>query len=258
MGIATRTLLSGHDMPLFGLGTWQLQGDACTQAVRMALEMGYDLIDTADDYANHEQVAEGMAGFDRSEAFVTSKVFRHDLHYDDVLSTCERTLGELATDYVDLYLIHWPNEEIPIEETLRAMAKLVEDGMARSIGVSNFTVPLLEEALSVTEVPICNNQISLNPMKYDRELVEFCQERDILVTAYSPLARGGVFENEVIVAVAEDIGKTPGQVALRWLVQKGLVVIPKASSESHLRENLDLFSWELSPDHEAKIDALTA
>lgn len=210
MGIPTHTLLSGHEMPVFGIGTWQLQGDACAQAVRMALEMGYDHIDTADDYANHARVAAGLAGSERSEVFITSKVFRHDLHYDDVLSTCERTLRELATDYVDLYLIHWPNEEIPVEETLRAMARLVEEGMARSIGVSNFTIPLLEEALSVTEVPICNNQISINPTKYNRELVEFCQERDVLVTAYSPLARGGVFENEVIEGVADRVGKTPG------------------------------------------------
>ncbi len=258
MDIPRHKLATGYEMPTFGIGTWKLEGDTCTQAVRMALAMGYDLIDTADVYGNHEQIAPAIAEVSRSSYFITSKVNRGSLQYDDVLRTCEKDLRELGIDFLDLYLVHWPDESAPMEGTFRALKELVDEGMTRSIGVSNFMIEDLEEALSVTEVPICNNQISLNPTKYNREVVEFCQERDILVTAYSPLARGGVFENEVIRSVAEKVGKTPGQVALRWLLQKDLVVIPKASSEAHLRENMDIFEWELSPEDEAAIDALEA
>ena len=258
MPIPRHKLATGHEMPTFGLGTWQLEGDTCTQAVRTALEMGHDLIDTADVYGNHEQIAPAIAEVSRSSYFITSKVNRGSLHYDDVLRTCEKNLHELGIDFLDLYLVHWPDESAPMEETFRALRKLVDEGMTRSIGVSNFMVEDLEEALSVAEVPICNNQISLNPTKYNREVVEFCQERDLLVTAYSPIARGGVFEDEVIRGVADKVGKTAGQVALRWLLQKDLVVIPKASSEGHLRENLDIFEWELPPEEEAEIDAIDA
>jgi len=245
-------------MPAFGLGTWQLTREACTPAVRMALELGYPLVDTADVYGNHEDIAPALAEVDRASYFLTSKVNRGSLHYDDVLRTCEKNLRELGVDWLDLYLIHWPDEDAPMKETFRALSRLADEGMTRSTGVSNFMLEHLEEALSVAEVPIVNNQIRLSPLHYNRGVVEFCQEREIVVTAYSPLARGEVFEHQVVRSVAEAVGRTPGQVALRWLLQKGLVVIPKATSEAHLRENLDVFDWELCPEDQARMDAIDA
>lgn len=253
MEIPRETLKTGAEMPKLGLGTWQLTGDTCVQAVHDALEMGYDHIDTADVYGNHREVAEGMKGFARASIWLTSKVNRGSLRYDDVLATCEKNLGELEIDCLDLYLIHWPDPDAPMEETFRALARLVDEGMTRNIGVSNFMIEHLTEALAVAEVPIVNNQIKFNPLHQSWDVVDLCRDHGIAVTAYSPLARGEVYTNETMQQIAEDMGVTPGQVALRWLLQQEMIVIPKASSQEHLRENLDLFSWHVSPDQDELI-----
>jgi len=256
LDIPRETLKTGAEMPKLGLGTWQLTGEDCLRAVPMALEMGYDHIDTADVYGNHREIAPALRDVDRDSIWITSKVNRGSLRYDDVLATCEKNLGELAVDYLDLYLIHWPDPDAPMEETFRALARLVDEGMTRNIGVSNFMVEHLTEALAVAEVPIVNNQIKFNPVTQPWDVVELCREHDISVTAYSPIMRGDAPENTVLQEIAAEVERTPVQVALRWLLQQEMIVIPKATSEAHLRENLELFDFHISPEQDERIRAL--
>ncbi|MCD6359822.1 MAG: aldo/keto reductase [Armatimonadetes bacterium] len=197
-----------------------------------------------------------MADYEREEIFLTSKVWPEDMRHDDLIAACERNLRELRTDYLDLYLLHWPNPQIPMSETLGALAELVERGMARSVGVSNFTRARLAEALEISPVPLSNNQFELHPLLYQRELVDFCHERGVAVTAYCPIARGAVYENEVIGDIADETGHTCAQVSLRWLLQKGCVVIPRSSNPTHIEENLDILDWELDDEQMARIDAI--
>lgn len=249
-------LSTGDQMPQLGLGTWKLLGDTCVEAVGLALEMGYDHLDTADVYGNHREVAAGMAGYDRESIWLTSKVNRGDLHYDDVLRIAEKNLQELETDYVDLYLIHWPDPEAPMEETFSALKRLHEEGMARNIGVSNFMVEHLTEALEVAEVPIVNDQFKFHPEHQPWDVVEMCRENDISVTAYSPLGHGGLLENETMKRIATELDRTVAQVAIRWLLQQDMIVIPKASSEGHLRDNLQVFDFEITPEQDEAIRGL--
>jgi 2,5-diketo-D-gluconate reductase B len=252
--IPTVCLSSGWQMPVLGLGTWRLSGETCTRVVRKALELGYCHLDTAEMYGNHRDIARAIKGFDRASLFITSKVPPGSLRHRSVHRMCEKALRELGTDYLDLYLIHWPNPDVPMEETFRALAELQEQGKVRSIGVSNFSVRRLTEAVGVSEAPIVTNQIEFHPLLYQRELLEFCRSHGVVVTAYCPLARGAVLRNEVITELARKHGRTPAQIALRWLVQKGIVVIPKTSSEERLRENMAIFDWSLPAENEREID----
>ena len=250
------TLKTGDEMPQLGLGTWKLLGDTCVEAVSLALEMGYDHLDTADVYGNHREVAEGMSDYDRESIWLTSKVNRGSLHYDDVLSVCEKNLEELQTDYIDLYLIHWPDPEAPMEETFSALKRLYEEGAIRNVGVSNFMVEHLTEALEVSEVPIVNDQIKFHPAHQPWDVVEMCRENDISVTAYSPLGHGDLLENETMKRVADELDRTVAQVAIRWLLQQDMIVIPKASSEGHLRDNLQVFDFEITAEQDEAIRGL--
>lgn len=254
----TIKLVSGHEMPMLGLGTWDLRGDACKRAVKEALALGYTHIDTAWMYKNQREIGDALreARADRSRLFITSKVWHTHLHYEGVLEQMGETVRDLQTEYVDLFLIHWPNEATPLGETFRGLQRVLEEGKARSIGVSNFTVKLLDEAERVSGVPICANQVKYHPGAEQGDVLRWCQGRGVVVTAYSPLARGGVLGDSTLTRVAKGQGKTPAQVTLRWLVQKGMVVIPKASSGAHLQENMDLFGWALSPEEMAQIDAV--
>lgn len=191
--IPRETLKTGHEMPKVGLGTWQLTGEDCLRAVPMALAMGYNHIDTADVYGNHREIAPALRDVDRDSLWITSKVNRGSLRYDDVLATCEKNLGELGVDYLDLYLIHWPDPEAPMAETFRALARLVDEGMTRTIGVSNFMVEHLTEALAVAEVPIVNNQIKFNPAHQPWEVVAVprARHRGHRLLAADARGRGG-------------------------------------------------------------------
>ena len=249
-------LRSNYSIPVLGLGTWQLLGKECEVVVKKALDIGYRHIDTAEIYENQEEIRRAIRDFPRSELFITSKVWRTNLRFKDVLKACESTLNELNTSYLDLYLIHWPNPAVPVEETLRAMKILHKEGKLRSIGVSNFDLSLLKEALEVEEVPICVNQVEFHPYLYQKELLEFCKKHDIVLVAYSPLARGRAIKDKTIRELAEKYGKNPAQISLRWILQKGAIPIPKASSEEHLRENIDIFDWKLSKKDEEKIDSM--
>lgn len=247
---------SGNEIPAIGLGTYLMKGDECAEAVRRGLEVGYRHLDTASIYENHEAVRTGMqkSGVRREEIYLTSKVWYDFLHYDDVLRECDLALKELGTDYLDLYLIHWPNKNVPMEETFRAIEKIQRDGKARDIGVSNFTIAHIKEAVSVSKAPIAMNQVEYHVHFNQEDLLAECQKHGIRITAYAPLGRGAVLADPVLATVAEKYGKTPAQVALRWMVQKGVVVIPKASSVEHLRANFDILGFELADE---EMDAIS-
>jgi diketogulonate reductase-like aldo/keto reductase len=240
-------------MPVLGLGTWQLTGEHCTKAVTWALEMGYTHIDTSDDYMNEEQVGEAIKHFDRSGIFMTSKVDDSKLHRADLVNACRRSLDRLGTEYLDLYLIHRPNPTVPIEESMEGMKELVDRNLVRSVGVSNFSIEGVREVFEAADIPVCVNQIKIHPQHYPAETIELCKQEDVIVTAYSPLDTGGLVDDDLLTEIGEHYGKSASQVSLKWLLMNGLVVIPKASSKEHLRENIDIFAWELSPDDASTI-----
>jgi len=242
--------LKDDRVPKLGFGTWQLTGAECVEAVLDALEIGYRHLDTAQMYGNEEQVGQAIAasGVDRDEIFLTTKVWWENLEHDRCLESTDESLSRLGTDRVDLLLIHWPNEELPLDEPLAAMLRLREDGKARHLGVSNFTPGLLETASA--KAPIECNQVEYHPFLAQDELLTEVRARDMMLTAYSPLARGQVVENPVLAEIAAAHGKTPSQIALRWLLQQDRVAaIPKAASREHRRDNLQVFDFHLA-DHE--------
>lgn len=237
-----------HPLPALGLGTWDLRGQACRRAVREALELGYRHIDTAQMYENEEEVGRGLreASLARDEVFLATKLWTDRLRRPHVSRSTEDSLRKLGTEYVDLLLIHWPNPDVPLEETLSAMMELVEQGKARAIGVSNFPPALWRRALEIA--PARTNQVEYHPYLGQPELVRLASERNVQLVAYAPLARGRVANDPEIAAIANAHGRTPVQVTLRWLVQQGVAAIPKASRSHHLRENLGIDDFALSAE----------
>jgi len=252
--------LPNGSMPALGLGTWQMRGDECTHAVRKALELGYRLIDTAELYRNESEIGKAIAhsGLARQELFITSKVMPNHAAHDEVIEACRHSLERLQTDYLDLYLLHWPGR-VPLDETFRAFCKLQDEGKIRSVGVSNFDVQQLRHAMQVAEkegIQIEVNQVEFHPYLFQEELLAFCQKQGVHVTAYCPVARGIIFDDAVLMQVAKRHKRTVAQVSLAWLLQHGLSVIPKASKESHLRENLDALEFNLTEQDMTEIDAI--
>ena len=244
-------------MPVLGFGTYPLKDAACRDAVRNALQVGYRHVDTADIYGNHLPVGEGLreSGVPRSEIFLTTKVWRDHLKHADVLASAKRLLKELQFEYIDLLLIHWPNKEVPLAETLKALGQLVSDGLIRNYGVSNFTIKRLTEALACAPSPIAVNQVEYHPHLNQEELRQFCQEKKVVVCSYSPLAKGDVASDELLIKIGAAHKKTPAQVTLRWHLQKGLVPLPKATARERIQSNFDIWDFELSPAEMREIDA---
>lgn len=237
-------------MPALGFGTWDLRGDTCRMAVGCALETGYRHIDTAEMYDNEEAIGDALQESDvpREDVFLVTKVWHDHLDASGVRRALRGSLEKLQTDYVDLLLIHWPTSTgVPPAETLGAMGELRDEGSTRHVGVSNFTVALLEEAQGASPAPIFCNQVEYHPYLSQDPVLEWCRENDTLLIAYCPLARGRVFEDRVLQEIAEAHGKTPGQVTVRWhLQQRNAGAIPRSSSPDHIRENFDVFDFELS------------
>ncbi len=231
------------------MGTYRLTGEQCARAVERSLSLGYRHIDTAQMYRNEDEVGRGLrnSGVDREDIFLVTKVWPSDFSHDDVIRTTRESLRKLGTEYVDLLLLHWPSQSVPLEETLGAMTELQEEGSVRRVGVSNFPPQMVEEAAGYTEV-FCN-QVEYHPYKSQDELLKQAREIDYLLTAYQPIARGEILDDEILLEIGETHGKTPAQVALRWLIQQDKVAaIPKAASEEHLKSNFDVFDFELSDD----------
>ena len=219
-------LANGALMPQLGLGTWKLYGKECVSAVQHALNAGYRHIDTAERYENQSDIGIAIKDFPRKSLFLVTKVWYDRLGYDDLMEMCKAALEELRTDYIDLYLIHWPNKDIPMKETFEALNELHDNKSIRAIGVSNFSISNIRKAMKLSPAPICNNQVETHPYWHDEKLLDFCHDNRISVTAYSPLAQGLVFKDRTIMEIAGRCKRTVSQVVLRWLVQKGCIVIP--------------------------------
>ena len=246
-------------MPMLGLGTWQNDDyDQCVDSVRTALEMGYRHIDTAQAYRNEEAVGEGIeaSGVDRDEIFLATKVWISQLSYEDVLSSTERSFDKLGTDYVDLLYIHWPAREYDPSETLAAFGELYEEGHIKNIGVSNFEPEHVGEARHHLDAPIFANQVEVHPMLQQQRLREYSEENNVELVAYSPLARGEVFNEETISDIAEKHGVSEAQVSLAWLREKGVTAIPKATGEAHIRDNWESRELDLDDDDIDAIDSI--
>jgi 2,5-diketo-D-gluconate reductase B len=248
---------NGARIPIIGLGTWQLNGSTGSRMVREALRIGYRHIDTAAMYGNEVEVGEGMraSGLPRDEIFLTTKVWLDDLGSKDFRRSVEQSLKKLKLSYVDLILIHWPNPRIPLSETIAAMSKAKRDGLARHIGVSNFTVALVEEASKLSS-ELVTNQIELHPYLDAGKVVAACRRHGLSVTAYCPVARGSAVGDKLMGRIGAGHGKTAAQVCLRYLVQQGIIVIPRTSKVERLRENFSIFDFALSEAEMAEIAEL--
>ena len=255
---STHELHNGVKTPVFGLGTWQSSnGSEVSSSVEVAIQAGYRLIDTASIYRNEHGVGEGIrnSGKKREEIFLTSKVWNSDQGYDSTLRAYDDSLSRLGTSYLDLYLVHWPLLG-QIRETWRAMEKIYLSGRVRSIGVSNFLVHHLQDLLEVCKVKPMVNQVEYHPWLTQPALYEFCKEEGIIIQAWAPIMRGKVFQIQKLQEIAEKYGKTPVHVALRWALQKGVVVIPKSVHADRIRQNAAIFDFELEAEEMRLIDLL--
>lgn len=239
-----------------GLGTWQNTGDQCIKSVQSALDMGYRHIDTAQVYGNEKEVGDGMKAskIDRDEVFLASKVWIDNLSAKDVKSSTEASLEKLKTDYIDLMYVHWPAGNYRANESLVALEKLKDRDLINHVGVSNFEVPHLDEALEVTD--IYANQVEMHPLLPQEELREYCMNNNVKLVAYSPLARGEVFNVKEIGEVAKKHDVSEAQVSLAWIREKGAIPIPKASTIEHIQDNHNSENLKLDAEDIDKIDSI--
>jgi len=239
---------NGAKIPALGLGTWELSGRTCARLVEQALRLGYRHIDTAQVYDNEREVGDGIraSGVRRDDVFVTTKVWTNHFAPHDLERSVKESLVRLRLPSVDLLLLHWPNPQIPLADTLGALCKLKRDGLARHIGVSNFTVKLLQEAVRLSTEPLVCNQIECHPFLDQSKVIAACRKHDMAVVAYSPIARGGARNDKLLARIGTAHGKTAAQVCLRFLVQHDIVVIPRTSKDQRLSENAAIFDFTLS------------
>jgi len=253
----TTLTVQGTEVPRLGFGTWLLEGEDCERGVREALAMGYRHVDTAKAYGNEDRVGAGMkaSGVPRDEVFLTTKVWIDSFRRDALLASAERSVSDLRTDHVDLLLLHWPQPEVPLEETIGALVEARDRGLTRQIGVSNFPSRLVAEALELG--PVFCNQVEFHPYLGQPQLLAQAREHDLLFTAYSPFAHGRLLADLVQDGVGEAHGKSAGQVALRWLLdQPQVCAIPKASSTERIRQNLEVFDFALSDEERGRVAGL--
>ncbi len=255
---STITLNNGVEMPRLGLGTWQIRdGKPVRQAIEWALEAGYRHIDTAAMYGNERGVGQAVreSGLPREELFVTTKLWNDDHGYEPALRAFDESLSKLGFDYVDLYLIHWPVPHTRTD-TWRALEKIYDEGRAKAIGVSNYTIRHIEDLLKDADVVPAVNQVEFHPWLYQKELLEYCTEQDIVLEAYSPLTKGNRIDHPRLREVGERHGKSPAQVLIRWALQRDVVVIPKSSNPDHIRANAAVFDFALSEEEMCRLDDL--
>jgi 2,5-diketo-D-gluconate reductase B len=239
---------NGAKIPLLGLGTWELRGRVCARVVEQALRLGYTHIDTAEMYGNEREVGEGLraSGVKRDAVFVTTKIWPDHFAPRELERAARECLARLRLSEVDLLLLHWPNPRIPLAETLGALCKVKRDGLARHIGISNFTVALIEEALKISTEPLVCDQVECHPLLDQSRLIAACRRHGLAVVAYSPLVRGDARNNDVLARIGAAHDKTAAQVCLRFLVEQDIVVIPRTSKIERLSENAAIFDFKLS------------
>src|SRR5436190_2894187 len=249
---------NGAKIPAVGLGTWELNGSIGSRITEQALKLGYRHLDCALMYGNEREVGEGLraSGVARADVFITTKVPHSQLAPAALERAVKQSLASLRVSNVDLLLVHWPNPQIPLAETMGAMCKMKREGYTRHIGISNFTVQLIDEAVKLSSEPIVTNQIEWHPYLDEEKVRAACAKHGIAVTAYCPIARGRAAGDDVMTRIGKNHGKTAGQVSLRWLVQKGAVVIPRTSKVERLTENMSIFDFALSAEEMAQIDVL--
>lgn len=254
----TMELLGGARVPQLGLGVFDAgQGQGTVNAVGWALDVGYRHIDTATIYGNEAEVGEAIlkSGIRREAVFVTTKVFNDAQGYASTLAACEASLKRLQLDYLDLYLIHWPEPGREVD-TWRAMTELRDQGRCRAIGVSNFSISRMRKLIDATGVVPEVNQVEFHPFMFRSGLLSWCKEHRVVLEAYCPLARTYGFDHQTVVSIAQSVGKTPAQVYLRWSLQHGAVVIPKSSNRQRIVENADLYDFSLDDASMMALDAL--
>ncbi|HTK36395.1 MAG TPA: aldo/keto reductase [Caulobacteraceae bacterium] len=247
------------DIPVLGFGTVDLKGDAGRSILGAAIECGYRHIDTASKYGTEPEVGDAVRASDapREAFFIATKVPPDMLRHDDVLRSAEDSLRRLDLSYIDLLLVHWPKRGVPIAETMSAFAALKQRGIIRNIGVANFPIALLDEAIHACPEPIITNQVEYHPYLDQRKLLEACRSRGVLMTAFSPIGRGAVLQDPLIQAIALRHQRTPAQVTLRWVIQQeGVITIPRTSSAARLAENAAIFDFELTDEEMAGIGNL--
>ncbi len=248
----------GAEIPAIGFGTSGM-GDVRAEHVATALKLGYRHIDTARKYGTEGVVGEGMraSGVPRSDIFLCTKVSHENLHAGEFARSVEQSLAALRVDYVDLLLVHWPEKNTPLAETMGALARAKREGLTRHIGVANFNIALLDEAIRLCPEPLVTLQAECHPYLDQTTLIEACRLRGLVLTAYCPLARGRLQGDPALADIARRTGKTFAQVALRWLVQQKIIAaIPRSSNATRIAENLDVFDFELSDDDMRRIGAL--
>ena len=253
------SIKGGKKLPLIGLGTWELVGKSCTYMVEKALEIGYRHIDTAHLYQNHAAIKKAIKNIPRDQIFITSKFALDQIDYknceESVEEVCDLALKQLGTDYIDLYLIHRPDRSKPMKDVLHAMNRLAEKGKISYAGVSNFNIHHLQDMMNAG-VQISANQVEFHPYLYQKALWDFCKSHQIQLIAYRPLGKGALLAEPLLQEIGAKHKKSSAQIALRWIVQKGIPVIPKASSEKHLKENFAIFDFKLSDDEMNRLDLL--
>lgn len=249
---------NGAKIPVLGLGTWELRGRQCARLVEQALRLGYRHIDTAQVYENEREVGEGVraSGLRRSDVFVTTKVWLTRMAPGELERSVKESLVKLRLSEVDLLLVHWPNPQVPLSETMAVLCRMKNEGFTRHIGVSNFTVALIEAAVQFASEPLVTNQIEYHPFLDQSKVVAACRRYGLAVTAYSPLARGRFMRDETLIRIGKAHGKSAGQVCLRYLVQQDIIAIPRTSRVERLAENMDIFDFELNESEMDKIRAL--
>ncbi|MBT2678008.1 aldo/keto reductase [Bacillus sp. ISL-35] len=251
-------LHNGVEMPVLGLGVYKVeQGTQIEETIHTALEYGYRLIDTASFYQNEEGVGRAIrnSSIPREELFITTKVWNSEQGYDNTLRAFDESMERLGLEYLDLYLVHWPVKGMYVD-TWRALEKLYQEGRVKAIGVSNFKIHHLQDLLSQCKERPVINQVELHPLLAQTELQNFCRQNDIRVEAWSPLSRGRFLDERVLGSIADRHGKTPAQVILRWHLQHEIIPIPKSVTPSRLKENADVFDFQLSQQEMAEIDDL--
>jgi len=241
---------NGAKIPAIGLGTWELRGRTCARLVEQAIKLGYRHIDTAQVYENEREVGEGLraSGVRRDDVFVTTKVWTTHFAPNDLERSTKESLARLRLSEVDLLLLHWPNPQVPLAETLGALAHVRKLGMARHIGVSNFTVALIDEAVAACSEPLVCDQIEYHPYLDQTKVLEACAGHGLALVAYSPIAKGRIKGDALLGQIGRKYRKTAAQVCLRWLVQQNVVAIPRTSKIERLSENIEIFDFELSGD----------